>query len=213
MQHINMQRNSHRQPHLNTHAAIMSLTLTIAFLSGCLLLGCGGGGNGDGNGNPRRRVFDSQTGTFIGAPNSETAEALPFTFSDGAVFHADLAGDVVTVTLDSVTDTVIMITLLSDGHMARGEVVLDNCNFGSVLQDPVCLYPVTITSSDFDLGAGPQVAEVLMLEDWRLVARTEVGSDQLVVTLGVEGETGPAVISEFLEVDGQRLCPWVCVGS
>lgn len=212
MKHINMQRNSDWKPHLKKSRAIKSLALTVAFLSGCLLVGCSGGGSGDGGGNQTRNI-NSRTSTFVGAANTETAEALPFTFSDGTAFHADLVGDVVTVTLDSVTATVIMVTLISAGHMARGEVVLDNCNFGNVLQDPVCLYPVTITTSDFDPGSGPQVAEVLLLEDWRLVARTEAGSDRVIVTLGVEDEMGTVVISELLEVDGQRLCPWVCVGS
>lgn len=207
MKHVNSQRNSYRKLHLNTSRALKSLTLTVTLLSGCLLVGCGGGGGGGGGGGDNQTSnTSSRTSTFVGAPNTETAEDLPFPFSDGTIFHVDLAGDVVTVTLDSVTDTVIMVTLISAGNMARGEAILDNCNL-------MCLYPVTITTSDFAPGFGPQVAEVLLLENWRLVARTEAGSDRVTVTLGVQDQTGTVVSSELLEVDGQRLCPWVCVGS
>lgn len=117
-----------------------------------------------------------------------------------------------TVTLDTVTDTVITVSLSTAENLARGEIILDLdvCEVANEFLDPGCLYPVTFTTSNFVAGTGPQIGELLVLEDWRLTAREFTQEGWVTVSLTVEDDAGTASISEPLEVDKGQLCPWVC---
>ncbi len=213
MQHVCRKNHYNGNPHLSARRMRSPLALIVVLAVTYMLLGCGGGGGGGSSEGPPDPGPDSTVRTFVGSLNTETVEALPFAFADGAVFHAALSGEAVTVTLDTITDTVITVTLSTADHLARGEIILDTCDFDDVFRDSGCLYPVTITDSDFDAGTGPQIGEILMLEDWLLTARVFNQTSQVTVSLTVEDNAGTASTSEQFEVDGGQLCPWVCAGS
>ena len=187
--------------------AVMVLrALAFVLAVSCMALGCDGAGG---------RVLDpppcggQQIISFLDSGNAEPLEGLTFTFRDGTVFHAALAGDQVRLTFDAVTGTILAVTLATDFYMASGEVILQGCN---PFAEPSCLFDVTVTGSNFPAGRGPQVGEVLELQDWRIFARLDDCTRRVTLTLTVENTMGTSVSSGPLDLAGTRLCPLICAG-
>lgn len=137
---------------------------------------------------------------------AEIISGLTFTFGNGGVFQETLAGLTLTLTLDAFTDPVITLTLATADHMAGGETTLVPC---AVLSNPACLFDITVTESNFPSGEGPQINDVLALQDWRLVARLDNCIDRVTANLIVEDAMGMAVQSEPLDLGPTELCPMI----
>ncbi len=180
------------------------LGLVFVFAVWTTLLGCGGGGGGE---QVISNCGGSSLNNFVNAQVSEIATGLTFDFTDGDIFHADLAGNAVMFTFDMFNDPTLTILLSTPQNMARGEVDLQGCMFGA---QPACLFDVTITQSDFPAGDGPQTGEVLALQDWGFSALENNCTNRIDATLTIEDTNGRVVASEPLDLAIDRLCPMFC---
>ncbi len=190
---VNNRTSSRPRWRLWEHLAVMLLVFSI-------MTGCSGGGS-----NETSPPCDGQrVNDFMNDQVAETIMGLTFTFVDGRGFQDTLAGVMLTTTIDAFTNPTLTITLATADHLAGGETVLVPCN---PLSDPACLFDVTITDSTFPSGEGPQVSDVLVLRDWRLVARLDNRTNRITATLIVEDAMGMAIQSEPLDLAPSELCP------
>lgn len=170
-----------------------------------VILGCSSGGGGDDD-NPAPSCGGSSINTFMDAQVAETIAELTFTFPDGEIFQDTLSGDTVTITLDMLMGTTLPMMFATQDNVASGETVLVGCN---VLNDPACLFDVTVTESNFPSGEGPQMDDVRVLRDWRLVARLDNCTNRITATMIFEDDMGIAVSSEPLDLAATELCPLI----
>ncbi|ETX05514.1 hypothetical protein [Candidatus Entotheonella palauensis] len=178
------------------------LTLVFVLAVGSALLGCSGGG-----GDEQTMTEDCRGGSINNSVNSQVSEiatGLTFDFTDGDIFHPDLAGTAVMFTFDMFNDPVLTILLATPDFMASGEVEIEGCN---LITQPVCPFGVTIIESDFPAGEGPQTGEVLELQNWLFSAFRNTCTNRIVATLTIGDTTGRAVASEPLDLDIDRLRP------
>ncbi len=179
--------------------------LTLIFAICGVMMGCSSGGD---NPETTPQCDGQRVNDFMNAQVAETIMGLTFTFVDGEVFQDRLAGVMLTITIDAFTDPIITMTLATADHMASGETVLVPCNLFS---DPSCLFDVTVTDSTFPSGEGPQMNDVLILRDWRLVAQRDTCTDRIEATLIVEDAMGMPVRSEPIDLGPTELCPIIGV--
>lgn len=178
----------------------------------CAMLGCSssGGGAGDDDDLEDTLCGGSSVNDFMNAQVAEIVAGLTFTFMDGEVFQAGLAGDAMTMIVDALTNTTVSMTLATANSMAQGEGPLVACN---IISDPSCLFEVTVTTSDFPNSEGPQMADVLVLRDWRFRAQVDTCANRIAATMIVENSQGTAVASESLDLPVRELCPLLCPSS
>ncbi|MDH3601339.1 MAG: hypothetical protein OEU26_17110 [Candidatus Tectomicrobia bacterium] len=178
--------------------------LALTLIVSGMMLGCSSGGGGDDN--ATRSCGGSSINNFMNDQVAETTAGLTFTFMDGEVFQDTLSGDTVTFTLDTFTGTTLMMTVATQDYMASGEAELVACNFFS---QPACVFDVIVTESDFPSGEGPQMDDVLIIQDWRLVARLDNCTNRITANMIVEDAMDMAVASELLDLDATELCPMI----
>lgn len=120
-----------------------------------------------------------------------------FTFASGAVFHSALVN--VSTTL-SFTNNATNFTLSSGGGTATGTNRFDSCI-------------LTVTTSTYSAGAGPQVGEVITLDpcdfnsdnDTLMVSRGRLTATSMVATPFVPGGSGNVHQATASEVNDQQF--------
>jgi hypothetical protein len=142
----------------------------------------------------------------MNAQVAETLTSLTFTFIDSGNFQDSLSGDTVTLTLDMLTGTTLTMTLATQDYLARAEVELVACN---PFSQPARLFDVMVTESDFPSGAGPQMNDMVVFQDWRFVAHLDNCTNRITASMIVEDAMGMAVSSEPLDLGATELCPLI----
>jgi len=192
-------RGSSQRCRLWEHLVLMLIVLGV-------MLGCSSGGGSGDDDDATQSCGGSSLNDFMNAQVAEAIAGLTFTFMDGEIFQDTLSGDTVTLTLDMLTGTTLSMMLATQDHMVSGEVELVACNFFS---QPACLFDVMVTESNFPTVEGPQMDDVLVLQDWRLVARLDNCTNRINATMIVEDSLGMAVPSEPLDLAATELCPLI----
>lgn len=123
--------------------------------------------------------------------NVAAVEDLEFVFSSGEAIHADLAGDETTVTITSSSS----IEIASGGDTATGSLA-----FGSCI--------ITIESSTFAVGEGPQVGDVITIAPCAInivtmeTADTGVSQSGTVTLILGDTESEPVTVTIRIENAG-----------
>lgn len=178
------------------------LTLVCVLAVWSMLVGCSGGG-----GDEQTITGDCSGGSINNSVNAQVSEittGLTFDFTDGDIFHPDLAGQAVMFTFNMFNDPVLTILLATPDDVAIGEVEIEGCN---PITQAICPFDVMITESDFPAGEGPQTGEILDLQNWRLFAFRNTCTNRVVATLFIGDSTGRVVESAPLDLDNDRLRP------
>ena len=185
------------------HQALLWKRFAILFVVFALLMGCSSGG---GDTEDTDACSGRGVNNFMNPQVAELTMGLQFTFMDGSVFQDALAGETLTLTIDAFANPDITFLLATADHMASGESMLVVC---SVSSEPACLFDVSITESNFPSGEGPQVNDVLVLQDLRFVGRLNNCTNRVTATLRVEDDMGMQVLSEPLDLGPRELCPMI----
>jgi hypothetical protein len=132
----------------------------------------------------------------VNSANAELLEDLPFTFTDGGVFHADLEGDATTLVFDTVTNGTGTFILTSGDSTASGDATFGSCD-------------LTVTASDFAAADGPQSGDVIALPTCEysvVVGIDDITNDMAPLQLTVENAEGDSATSGDADVDVEKLC-------